>query len=187
MKSYIRPFKEFIKENTPSVYNKIISDTELEEFMSYLIHDKSHVMDNKSPSPRLEKVLQLVKGQRYDLPLYRGLYTEKEKDFTVGEVYEFPRYQSFSEKIEIAKRFSVKGLILKAITSVNGFNYGDYVVHNLNSLKKEDPETYQDIDGDFLVKGAIEEAEWLFPRNSNFLVEDISKEGKYTIISGRIT
>jgi len=188
----MKTFNEFVNENfslnenSISIYNKILKDDNLTGFLNYLVHDKEHVMDNKSISPELEKVFRLVKGQTYSQSLYRGLYTEKLEDFKINDVYLFPRYQSFSENIEIAQSFSSKGLILHAKNSINGFNYGGYLVHSFEKLKKTDPETYEAEDGDFMIEGALEEAEWLFPKNSNFLVENIDEQGKYTIISGKI-
>jgi hypothetical protein len=182
----IKLFEEFITEKSNSIYDKILADNNLTQFLNYLVHDKKHVMDNKGTTPELEKVFRLTKGQKYNQPLYRGLYTESIEDFVIGETYEFPRYQSFSENLEIAERFSKNGLIIQVTNSVGGFNYGGYLVYSFEKLKKDDPKMYDAEDGDFMIEGALEEAEWLFPKNTNFIVQDISKKGKYTIISGEI-
>lgn len=182
----IKLFEQYILENSSRLYDRIMGDDELETFLGFLIHDKKNVIDNKSASPELEKIFKLVKGQSFNQPLYRGLYGEKIEDFTIGKVHNFSRYQSFSENIETAKKFSKNGLILKAESSINGFNYGEYTVHSLKALKREDPDMYMGMDGEFYTEFAIKESEWLFPRTSKFMVEDISTQGKYTIISGRI-
>lgn len=122
----MKTFLEFINENFQNIYDKILDNDELSEFLNYLVHDKSHVIDNKSKSLELEEVLDLVKGTTYNFPLYRGLYDEQLEDFKIGEIYKFKRYQSFSENLELAKSFSQNNLILQANSSVNGFNYGRY-------------------------------------------------------------
>lgn len=182
----IQLFEQYIFENSFKIYDKIMRDEELSTFLGFLIHDKKHVLDNKSTSSELEKIFKMVKGKNLNQPLYRGLYDEKIEEFVIGESYNFLRYQSFSENIETAQRFSKNGLILKANTSVNGFNYGKYTEYSLKSLKKENPDLYLDIDGEFYIEFAIKEAEWLFPRTSKFIVENINNQGSYTIISGKI-
>jgi hypothetical protein len=176
--------KEVINENTSAIYNKILDDKSLSSFLNYLVHDKSHVMGNVNSSPQLEKVLQLVKNKKFNKPLYRGLYNEQLKDFSEGKIYQFNRYQSFSEKIGIAKTFSKNNLIIKANSSTHGFNYAKFLVHTYKVMKKNDPDQYDGEDGDYMIQSALEEAEWIFPMNAKFKVEKISKSGKFTIISG---
>jgi len=146
-------------------------------FLTYLIHSKAHVMNNKSKNPNMEAVLKLCKNDVFTKPLYRGLYIETLKDFTVGKVYEFTRYQSFSEYESIAKRFSKTGLILKATKSKGGFNYGKFLVDQFEDLKKTDPRGYDAEDGDFMIEAAEEEAEHIFPMNTKFMV---------TVIKGKL-
>ena len=68
-------FSQFITE---AKYHKIfekISDDDI-EFLLYLVHDKSHVMDNTRPIPNMERVLKLTKRLAILPRLYRGLHTQ---------------------------------------------------------------------------------------------------------------
>ena len=180
-------FSEFLTENNQSVYGKIAKDQKLGEFLAYLVNDKSMVMDNTKASPQMDDVLSMVKNEKYSKPLYRGLYTEKIEDFAEGKDYVFDRYQSFSEKEDIAKKFSKNGIIIKATSSIGGFNYGGYFVNYYEDMKKTDPANYDAEDGDYNIKAAQEEAEWIFARNTTFKVEKISQSGRFTVIEGIIT
>lgn len=152
------------------------------DFLLYLIHDKSHVMGNTYKDPSMEKVFALTKGGTFNKPLYRGLYSETLDDFKVGEVTIMDRYQSFSEHEAIAKKFSQKGLILKAVKSKGGFNYGGFLVDYFNDLKTRSPRDYMMDDGGFMIESAEEEAEHIFPIGARFKVTRI----KGNLIEGTI-
>ena len=152
------------------------------EFLLYLLHDKSHVMGNTYKDPNMEKVFELTKNDTFNKPVYRGLYSETLDDFKVGEVTVMNRYQSFSEHENIAKKFSKKGLILKAVKSKGGFNYGGFLVDYYNDLKIRFPQDYMMDDGDFLITSAEEEAEHIFPIGARFKVTAI----KDNLIEGSI-
>ena len=145
----------------------------VKEFLFYLIHDKSHVMNNDSKHPLMEKALHECKGNVFAKPLYRGLYTETLEDFAVGQDHIFERYQSFSEHEGIAKKFSKKGLVLKSTGSANGLNYGEFLVDSYQDLKKTDPKSYHAEDGDYMIESAEEEAEHIFPIGTKFKVTAI--------------
>ncbi len=152
------------------------------DFLLYLIHDKSHVMGNTYKDPNMEKVFALTKNDTFNKPLYRGLYKETLDDFKVGEVTTMDRYQSFSEHESIAKQFSQKGLILKAVKSKGGFNYGGFLVDYYNDLKVRAPRDYMMDDGGFMIESAEEEAEHIFPIGAQFKVTAI----KGNLIEGTI-
>ena len=152
------------------------------DFLLYLIHDKSHVMGNTYKDPSMEKVFALTKNDTFNKPLYRGLYSETLDDFKVGEVTTMDRYQSFSEHESIAKKFSQKGLILKAVKSKGGFNYGGFLVDYYNDLKVRAPRDYMMDDGGFMIESAEEEAEHIFPIGAKFKVTAI----KGNLIEGSI-
>ena len=145
----------------------------VKEFLFYLIHDKSHVMGNDSKHPLMEKALHECKGDVFAKPLYRGLYTETLEDFAIGQDHTFTRYQSFSEHEGIAKKFSKRGLILKAMHSRNGLNYGQFLVDAFKDLEKTDPNSYSAEDGDYMIESAEEEAEHIFPIGTKFKVTAI--------------
>lgn len=152
------------------------------DFLLYLIHDKSHVMGNTYKDSNMEKVFALTKNDTFNKPLYRGLYKETLDDFKVGEVTTMDRYQSFSEHESIAKQFSQKGLILKAVKSKGGFNYGGFLVDYYNDLKVRAPRDYMMDDGGFMIESAEEEAEHIFPIGAQFKVTAI----KGNLIEGTI-
>jgi hypothetical protein len=152
------------------------------DFLMYLIHDKSHVMGNTYKDSNMEKVFELTKNDTFTKPLYRGLYKETLDDFKVGEVTIMDRYQSFSEHESIAKKFSQKGLILKAVKSKGGFNYGGFLVDYYKDLKIRAPRDYMMDDGGFMIESAEEEAEHIFPIGAKFKVTAI----KGNLIEGSI-
>jgi len=183
---YLHFFEDFLLENTRSVYSKLANNPSLSTFLGFLLHGKSHVMDNQGASREMDAILSMVKNEKYNKPLYRGLYIEKAEDFIEGENYVFNRYQSFSQNIKIAEEFTQNNIILQANTSIGGFNYGGYLINYYENLKYNDPMMYVIEDGDSIIDSAKEESEWIFPRGTKFQVEKKVQKGKLLIIQGEI-
>ena len=82
-------------------------------------------MDNTRPIPNMERVLKLTKRLAILPRLYRGLHTKDievfKKHMEDEEEYFPDRYQSFSEDLKVAQKFS-KGII-DLLSSLFGFSF----------------------------------------------------------------
>lgn len=153
-----------------NAYKKLNSDTE--EFLSYLVHDKKHVLDNTAPSYELNKILSLVKGAKYSGYLYRGLYPLELTEFKVGQTGEFDRYTSFSESIDIAKGFAYNTKFLFRVKNpTGGFNYGGWMQEYYDGHEEDDE-----------INFARYEREYIFSRNQKYQVTGVNKQGSFTVI-----
>lgn len=166
-----------IDKANKAAFNKIAKDDDLTEFLSYLIHDKSHVTSNEEEVPEMSKIFKMTKNAEYEGNLYRGMYNANPKDFKVGDVKPFGRYQSFSETEEVAKTFAGnkenEGVVLSVKNPKGGLNYGGWIQANIN------PEDDQNDDINF----ARFEREHIFDRNQKYKVVKIEKDGPFTIVN----
>ena len=177
-------FSQFITEaKYHKIFEKILDDDI--EFLLYLVHDKSHVMDNTRPIPNMERVLKLTKRLAILPRLYRGLHTKDievfKKHMEDEEEYFPDRYQSFSEDLKVAQKFS-KGIIYTSNDNHAGFPYSDFLEWYYTNLKQTDPEEYEDQDGDGILKD--NEKEWIFPMDNYYRIEKITKKGKFWMVDG---
>ena len=178
-------FKTFMLENYEKI-SKSLNDDEMMD-LGNLIHDKSHIMNMKSEHPTLKKVFRLVKGTKYNKPLYSGISPKKIEDFSVGEIYIIHSYMSFSEIKQVGKNFGKQTkTVLEFTSSSDGFNYKQYTLDFFQEIKKDDYDDYNSMDGDYMIQTAKEEAEWIFNIGTKYKVEKISKEGGFNFIKAKI-
>lgn len=157
-------------------------DDDTTENLLYLVHDKDHVIDNKSKVGFLNKVFSAYKNNKSNVKLYRGLYTEKLEDFKFGSVYTFDRYQSFTEDLQIAHDFSKNKLILQLNIHTGGFPYWRWMVDYYQKMKKEDPSEYDAVDGDYMIEAVEEEKEWIFNIGTKIRIIESFNKSAYTHI-----
>lgn len=155
------------------------------ESLSYLQHDKSHIMSNWAKLDALENALKYYSEKAPDL--YRGLYPREVSnvigDLKVGKTFSFERYTSFSEKKEIGIMFGQKTKSVMHLEGGFGFNYAKYSISVLEDLKKQDPKEYWSIDGDYLIEGLEEEKEWIMPVETEYKILKFETAGNgYTFI-----
>jgi hypothetical protein len=120
--------------------------------------------------------------------LYRGLYEFEMEIFgklEVGKVLKPGRYSSFSEDLKIAKEFAAGESKCLAVlkSGAKGFAYWKYMVWQLEDLKNNDPEEYENSDGDYLLESTEQEKEWMMSMQAQYQVTEISKKGKFTAIA----
>ena len=155
-------------------FKQIDKDKELSEYLGYLVHEKSNVMDNDEEVPEMTKVFKATKDVEFKGSLYRGMYSASPKDFKVGQTKSFGRYQSFSENPGVAKGFSGskedQGVVLKVDNPKGGFNYGAWLENNLG---KDDEDVMQ---------VARFEKEHIFDRNQKYKVTKIEDSKPFTIV-----
>lgn len=174
---YIQLFEKYLESTkyTPikidsinkSAYKKLNSD--IEQFLSYLVHDKKHVLDNVKPSYELDRILSLVKNTVYSGYLYRGLYPIEVTEFKVGQTGVFNRYTSFSESIDIAKNFAYDTKFLFRVKNPKGgFNYGGWMQGYFNDVEE--------------INFARYEREHIFSQNQKYQVTGVNKQGSFTIV-----
>ena len=168
-------FKESVKDG--------FTQSELED-LGLLQHDKAHAGDaNGRRIAGLEKALTKFPSTSH-APLWRGMSKFKD-DVSVGKILTLRNYTSFSEHRPIAEQFAKSyktNVLMKLLHPAKGFNYGQWLVDDALEWKEKDPQYYHDIDGDFQVEGAKDEAEWIFPQASSFSVEEISEENGFKIL-----
>lgn len=175
----------FVEILVEMLYKESISkdfDTSTTEHLLYLVHDKSHVMSNKSKMGFLNEVFAAYKNDKSNIKVYRGLYVEKLEDFKVGGTYTFDRYQSFSEDLQIAHDFSKNKLILQLNNHRGGFPYWRWMVDYFEKMKKEDPFEFRSVDGDFMIKAAKEEKEWIYNIGTTVRIVESFNKSAYTHI-----
>lgn len=145
-----------------------LSKKELEQ-LSYLVHDKQHVIKltkkGFSENKLLNKLLtndSTFSGKN----LYRGLYQQEiPSSIAVGEVVNLNKYASATEDIEVARQFSENNTSKLVVELENplAYNYYQRMVSENNKLKNSDPEAYDDMDGDYINEVLLEEKEWIVP------------------------
>jgi len=179
-------FKELIdinEANYSGLFNKL--SEKQSEFLQYLIHDKSHVMDNTKSNPIMDSILSLVSRKQVPKTLYRGLYTKDidlfKEHLETEEEYYPDRYQSFTEDFKVAKGFS-RGIIYVSDDNYGGFPYSEFIEWHFSNLKKTDPDTYDAEDGDAI--RAESEKEWFFSNDNYWRIDEISKKSGYWIVKG---
>lgn len=164
--------------------DKEFSEEELET-LSLLQHDKGHTgFPEGQPIPALEKALR-IHNERSSKPLFRGLVEKVQVE--VGKRFSLKGYSSFSERKEIAVGFSkhYKSDTVLEIHNAHGFNYSKWVADGMRKLKSENPQAYEDADGDFVIESCEEEAEWITPLKSKFHVTEV-REGTPAVIVARM-
>ena len=161
-------------EADANAFKQIDKDKELSEYLGYLVHEKSNVMDNDEEVPEMTKVFKATKDVEHKGSLFRGMYSASPKDFKVGQTKSFGRYQSFSESPGVAKGFSGskedQGVVLKVDNPKGGFNYGAWLENNLG---KDDEDVKQ---------VARFEKEHIFDRNQKYKVTKIEDSKPFTIV-----
>ncbi len=161
-------------------------DISTSEHLLYLVHDKDHVLDKKSKIGFMNTVFASCKNNRSKVKLYRGLYKEKIEDFVPGQTYTFARYQSFSEDLNIAKKFTKNKLILLLTSHTGGFPYSHWMKDFYENMKKKDPQEYNSVDGDFMIETANEEKEWIFNIDTVINIVDVAERSGYTYITAEL-
>ena len=183
-------FKSYLRENTDAIFNKIINNEKVLEFLMYLIHDKEHAMNNNKKEPQLDFVFNLVKNNKSNVKLYRGLYLPEVKilnELKEGDVIELKKYKSFSEDESFAKHFANKSKSFMMLTEhIDGFNYWKFGIYAFNDLKKNDPSAYNASDGDYMIESFEEEKEWIFDFDSKFKLDKKEEKNGYTYYIGKI-
>jgi len=155
-----------------------------EEDLSYLIHDKSHVLLTRKS--RLEGLENAFKYYSELAPhLYRGLYKEEVQEIgnlQRGKTFSFGAYLSFSEKVTVGFSFGSETHHLLFLKKGMGFNYCKYSTSVLEELKQSNPKEYNAVDGDFLIKELESEKEWILPRETKFTITDFNSGLGFTVI-----
>lgn len=151
-----------------SLSNVKLSEVE-RETLSYLMHDKSHVFVKGKRSDGMESVFKKL-GVKTKLTLYRGVGALELKSMLAGEPINY--YTSFSEDPSVAKRF---GKVVTIHGAPLAFNYWRYAVSDLESIKSDNADEYDSIDGDFLRETLEDEREWVMPFGNVYAVENADK------------
>ena len=183
-------------ENTVEVYDEIHNvlsiqkfseqfkvdfDDNVTEFLGFLVHDKSHVMDNKSRVKEMETALKAAKNYSYRGSVFRGTYGNY-KDTQAGEVITFGRYESFSGNFDWAKLVAKKTKFLLEIENPRGcFPYSEWLKYLFLQLKKENPSVFNAVDGDYMIETANKEQELIFGIGTKLDVKSIYTDGPYII------
>ena len=157
-------------------------DNSTTEKLLYLQHDKSHVFKNTSRVGFMSDVFEAYKNNRSRITLYRGLYVENISDFKSGDIYTFQRYQSFSEDLKIAEKFSKNQLIIVLKSHDGGFNYWKWLVNYAEILRQTDPQEFKYSDGEYIITAAQEETEWIFDIGTRIRIIRIEEKSPYTHI-----
>jgi hypothetical protein len=157
--------------------DSLFSQEELET-LSLLHHDKRHALKHGVSDPALEKALKHL-SSKSDKPLYRGLRDEEidKNKLRVGGLLNFKDYLSFSEDVKVAKSFAEQKIVIEIPLGAQGFCYWKWGVEGYEDIK-DDP----NVDTEYYINSFKEEAEWILPRNSKFLIRDIKKESGLTIL-----
>lgn len=129
--------------------------------LNYLIHDKAHISEGGIIVP-LENAMK-IHSKPMDTFLYRGVSQLEYDAIMSGK--DLNMYQSFSEDIEIARRF---GPIVIRLDFQCGcaFPLWKWGICGLEKLKEENSIEYEKSDGDYLIEAYEEEKEWIIPYNS---------------------
>lgn len=158
-------------------FKELAKDEEMQDFLGYLVHDKSHVMDNDEEVPEMTKVFKATEDVEFKGSLFRGMYSANPKDFKVGETKSFGRYQSFSESPGVAKGFSGtkegQGVVLKVDNPKGGLNYAAWLEKNMDQGDEDNTE---------VMKTSRYEKEHVFDRNQKYKVTKIEDSKPFTIV-----
>lgn len=130
------------------------------EMLGYLVHSKSHVFNSTDKDKDMEEVFKKCTEQT-KMKLFRGLSKEAlAKIISTGTMVQ---YTSFSESKELAADFGTEVITLQP--KAKGFCYWRYMVDDMEQLKKNDPEEFGMVDGDFMIETFEKELEWIMPFN----------------------
>jgi hypothetical protein len=158
-------------------FKEIAKDEEIQDFLGYLVHDKSHVMDNDEEVPEMTKIFKATKDVEFEGSLFRGMYSASPKDFKVGDTKSFGRYQSFSESPGVAKGFSGtkedQGVVLKVDNPKGGLNYAAWLEKNMDQNDEDNSE---------VMKTSRFEKEHVFDRNQKYKVTKVEDSKPFTIV-----
>lgn len=136
------------------------------EDLYYLIHNKSHVINN-GPNDDLNEAISKF-GQMTNKILYRGLSDKELNGIMTGN--HVVEYMSFSEDENIAQRFGKH--VIKLQLKVNAFCLWQWGVHDILSLKFNSPGQYESSDGDYILESFLEEKEWILPHRQPLTLVD---------------
>lgn len=161
-----------------------LSDSERRS-LNYIIHDKKHVTSNIGyPFPVLDKAIE--KYSEKAPVVFRGAYPQETYALNrtkEGGTFSMNRYASFSESEEFARKYATKNSnTMMSVKNGVGFCFWKYVVADMEKLRKEDPEAFQDEDGEYMIESAKEESEWIFPKNAKYRVINVKTEGELKIL-----
>jgi hypothetical protein len=141
------------------------------DVLTYMIHDKGHVINAGVRNPALDVVIH--KHQQRSPTLYRGMY---EKDVeTLASNEPFKKYLSASENLATAERFGTRVI---RINPNFAFCYWKWVVNHYTAMKRNNFKMFRDVDGEFLIKSAKKEKEWIFAFGT---ILRLKKNGTYFV------
>jgi len=163
-------------------YDKLSYDDKLD--LSYLIHDKQAVLPEYGG--KLEGLESALGKYSESAPqIYRGLYEEEVNeigDLKKGKKFSFKGYTSFSERLKIGLTFGEGTRFVLSVKNGYGFCYWKYNYTEFSELKKEDPQEFEDVDGEHMIESANKEREWILPRNAKFEIVDFKTDHGYTVV-----
>ena len=154
-----------------------INESESEEDLYYLLHDKEHVVKPGQKIKALER--KLSKPDKCLVSLYRGIdkYNyEQLSHLVIGDKFTLKSYWSASEYKSVANSFSKRyrtDKVVEILAPTNGFCLWQWGVDGLEALKSSDAEAYDQEDGDFLIDSYKEEAEWIMGIGQVFEVVEL--------------
>ena len=126
------------------------------EVLGLLIHDKKHFTSRGNRHGDLDSAIEKLKTKSKK-DLYRGV-SDVELELIRSDKANF--YLSFSEDINIAKRY---GKVITLKSGAIGLNYWEWGEADQLAQKKEDPKDWDAQDGEFMLETFREEKEWVFP------------------------
>ena len=152
--------------------------------LNYLIHDKKHVTANLgTPIAVIDKAIQ--KYSEKAPQLFRGVYPQETytlNSVKEGNSFSMGRYASFSESEEFAEKFTKSTKIMMTLKNGVGFCYWKYFVADLEKLRDEDPQAFDDEDGDYMIESAKEEGEWILSKDAKYRLLSKKKVGELTVL-----
>lgn len=133
------------------------------EVLSYLIHDKAHVLSVGNKDKDMEWVFKNL-STKCNIPLYRGVNKKELQMLLDGKPINW--YTSYSEKKETAAAF---GTVVTLLPPMNAFCYYDFMI-KLASEDAGNPEQDEE-----QIEALLLEKEWLLPFNLELEVVDAKK------------
>lgn len=183
MRKIIINFNEFINESKK--LSEIFNDDEI-EILSFLIHDKGHVLGRGTEheqDPILDSVFDKVKSYIFVYPLWRGIYSDEkqilEDLYTSQNKLKTSRYISFSESKDVALSFSKRTkTLIELIDSKGLLNYHQFIREVMAQIELEinGKEGYDDI-----INMADKELEHIMNIGTTIQVIGKRQEGDITI------
>ena len=164
-------------------YKKLNYDDK--ETLYYLYHDKEGILPDDFTG-KLEGLEKAIKNYSETAPsLYRGLYPQEVESIgklEVGRIFSFNRYTSFSERLKVGLSFGEGTRYAIYLKNGKGFNYWKFITEDMNKIKKEDPQEFEDVDGEYIIQSMNQEKEWIFAREAKYKIEQFKTAHGYTVI-----